>query len=95
MVPELDGLLTREEAVLRETEILRDANIALTEHLSLDRILETLLDYLTKLIPYDSANVMLRRRDSQFFLSPPCDVTRVFRTLKTLAQSHSTATRIT
>jgi hypothetical protein len=68
MVPELDGLLTREDAVLRETEILRDANIALTEHLSLDRILETLLDYLTKLIPYDSANVMLRRGDSQSFV---------------------------
>lgn len=33
MVPELDGLLTREEAVRRETEILRDANIALTEPL--------------------------------------------------------------
>ena len=47
MVPEMDGLLAREEAVLRETEILRDANIALTENLSLDRILETLLDYLT------------------------------------------------
>jgi len=68
MVPELDGLLTREEAVLRETEILRDANIALTEHLSLDRILDTLLDYLYKLIPYDSANVMLRRGESQLFV---------------------------
>ena len=69
MVPELDGLLAREEAVFRETEILRDANIALTENLSLDRILETLLDYLAKLIPYDSANVMLRQGDSQFVVS--------------------------
>ena len=69
MVPELDGLLAREEAVLRETEILRDANIALTENLSLDRILETLLDYLTKLIPYDSANVMLRQGESQFVVT--------------------------
>jgi len=69
MVPEMDGLLAREEAVLRETEILRDANIALTENLSLDRILETLLDYLTKLVPYDSANVMLRQGDSQFVVS--------------------------
>ena len=69
MIPKLDGLLSREEAVLRETEILRDANIALTEHLSLDRILETLLDYLTKLIPYDSANVMLRQGESQFVVS--------------------------
>jgi PAS domain S-box-containing protein len=69
MVPELDGLLAREEAVLRETEILRDANIALTENLSLERILETLLDYLTKLVPYDSANVMLRQGESQFVVS--------------------------
>ena len=69
MVPEMDGLLAREEAVLRETEILRDANIALTENLSLDRILETLLDYLTKLVPYDSANVMLRQGESQFVVS--------------------------
>jgi PAS domain S-box-containing protein len=69
MVPEMDGLLAREEAVLRETEILRDANIALTANLSLDRILETLLDYLTKLVPYDSANVMLRQGESQFVVS--------------------------
>lgn len=69
MVPELDGLLAREQAVLRETEILRDANIALTENLSLDSILEALLDYLTKLVPYDSANVMLRKGESQFVVS--------------------------
>src|SRR6185369_10418581 len=53
----------------RETEILRDANIALTQNLSLETILETLLDYLSKLIPYDSANVMLRSNDSQFIVS--------------------------
>ena len=69
MAPEPDALLWREQAVLRETEILRDANIALTEHLSLDRILETLLDYLNKLVPYDSANVMLRRGESEFVVS--------------------------
>lgn len=69
MVPESNGLLAHEQAVLRETEILRDANIALTENLSLDRVLETLLDYLTLLVPYDSANVMLRLDDSQFVVS--------------------------
>lgn len=69
MVPKLEGLLAREKAVLRETEILRDANIALTENLSLDRVLETLLDYLTKLVPYDSANVMLREGESQFVVT--------------------------
>ncbi|HEX6044093.1 MAG TPA: PAS domain S-box protein [Pyrinomonadaceae bacterium] len=69
MVLDLAGLLAREQAVRRETEILRDANIALTENLSLDRILETLLDYLTKLVPYDSANVMLRQGESMFVVS--------------------------
>src|SRR5688572_23555438 len=69
MVPEQNGLLARKRAVRRENEILRDANIALNENLSLDRVLEALLDYLTLLVPYDSANVMLRRGDSQFVVS--------------------------
>lgn len=69
MAPELAGLLAREQAVRHENEILRDANIALTENLSLNSILETLLDYLSKLVPYDSANVMLRKEDSQFVVS--------------------------
>lgn len=67
--PDLSELLAREQAIRRETEILRDANIALTQNLSLETILETLLDYLSKLIPYDSANVMLRSNDSQFIVS--------------------------
>jgi PAS domain S-box-containing protein len=65
-MPDLNGLLAREQAIRRETEILRDANIALTENLSLERVLETLLDYLSKLVPYDSANVMLR--DEHYFI---------------------------
>ena len=67
--PELAGLLAREQAIRRETEILRDANIALTQNLSLERVLETLLDFLARLIPYDSANVMLRNEESQFVVS--------------------------
>lgn len=43
------------------TETLRAANIALTQTLDLDTIFETLLDYLGRLIPYDSATVMLMR----------------------------------
>lgn len=69
MATELAGLLAREQAIRQETEILRDANIALTENLSLERVLETLLDYLSKLVPYDSANVMLRNEHSQFVVS--------------------------
>jgi PAS domain S-box-containing protein len=68
-VPELAELLAREQAIRRETEILRDANIALTENLSLERVLETLLDFLSKLVPYDSANVMLLAGESKFVVS--------------------------
>ena len=67
--PELAGLLAREHAIRQETEILRDANIALTQNLSLERVLETLLDYLAKLVPYDSANVMLCDTESRFVVS--------------------------
>ena len=67
--PALAELLAREHAILRETEILRDANIALTQNLSLETVLETLLDFLSKLVPYDSANVMLRAGESQFAVS--------------------------
>jgi PAS domain S-box-containing protein len=69
MTSNLAGLLAREQAIRQETEILRDANIALTENLSLERVLETLLDYLSKLVPYDSANVMLRTDQSHFVVS--------------------------
>jgi PAS domain S-box-containing protein len=65
----LERLLAREQSMRHETEILRDANIALTQNLSLDTILETFLDYLNKLVPYDSANVMLRDGDSKFTVS--------------------------
>src|SRR5690349_6442754 len=69
MTSNLAGLLAREQAIRQETDILRDANIALTEDLSLERVLETLLDYLRKIVPYDSANVMLRKDESHFVIS--------------------------
>ena len=64
-----NGLSPREQAIRHETEILRDANIVLTADLSLERVVETLLDFLSQLVPYDSANVMLRNGDSQFVVS--------------------------
>lgn len=69
MSTNLARLLSREQAIWQEAELLRDANIALTEDLSLERVLETLLDYLSKLVPYDSANVMLRSGRSQFVIT--------------------------
>lgn len=69
MPSDLSGLRAQELALQQEAELLRDANIALTENLSLERVLETLLDYLSQLVPYDSANVMLRNEQSQFVIT--------------------------
>lgn len=66
---ESKGLSAREQAIRHETEILRDANMVLTADLSLERVVETLLDFLGQLVPYDSANVMLLNDDSQFVVT--------------------------
>jgi PAS domain S-box-containing protein len=55
-----------EPDVRLEAEVIRNANLALTQDLSLERILDTLLDYLRKLVPFDSANVFLAEGESHF-----------------------------
>ncbi len=51
---------TREAEQARAVaETLRAANIALTQSLDLDPILETMLDYLSQVVPYDSVTIML------------------------------------
>ena len=62
------GVPSPQDAMRYETEVLRDANIALTENLSIESVCEALLDYLGKLVSYDSANVMLRTDDSKFVI---------------------------
>ncbi|MBX0329569.1 response regulator, partial [Oscillochloris sp. ZM17-4] len=47
-------------------ETLHQAGVALTQSLDLNQVLESLLDYLKKLVPYDSANVMLLREGWHF-----------------------------
>jgi PAS domain S-box-containing protein len=47
------------------TEMLTAANLALTQTLDLDVVLEKLLDYLGQLVPYDSASIMLLEDDSR------------------------------
>jgi PAS domain S-box-containing protein len=46
-------------------EVLRAANLALTESLELEVVLERLLDCLGRLVPFDSANVMLLEDDAR------------------------------
>jgi signal transduction histidine kinase/PAS domain-containing protein len=52
--------LFQDEQLARQTaEVLRSASLALTQSLDLDIVLSTLLEYLNRLIPFDSASVSL------------------------------------
>lgn len=62
-------LFAAEQHARNMAEILQSANIALTQTLDLDVVLDTLMEYLGRLIPYDSANVMLRQGQDKVVLS--------------------------
>lgn len=57
-----------EQKARRVAETLQAANQALTQSLDLDTVLETLLTYVGQLVPYDSANVMLVKADTQIVI---------------------------
>ncbi|HIP72490.1 MAG TPA: GAF domain-containing protein, partial [Anaerolineae bacterium] len=58
-------LFTAERQHRKQAETLRAAATALAQTLHLDAVLETLLDHLRQLVPYDSASVMLRESETQ------------------------------
>lgn len=62
-------LFADEQRARHLAETLRAANMALTQTLDLDAVLETLLEYISRLIPYDSANVMLREAEEYVVIS--------------------------
>ena len=49
-------------------EIMQAASVALTKTFDLDTVLETLLDYLGQLIPYDSASIFLLEGDTHLVI---------------------------
>ncbi len=58
-------LLVAEREQRQLAEALRQAGLALSETLDLNTVLERLLDELQRVIPYDSANVMMVEHDAQ------------------------------
>lgn len=58
-------LIEVERQAHQTAELLRAAGLALTQTLNLDTILQTLLDYLNQLIPYDSAVILLKTPKGQ------------------------------
>ncbi len=57
-------LRAAEQRARQVAETWQAASLALTKALDLDTILETLLDYLGQLVPYDSATIFLLERDT-------------------------------
>lgn len=55
------------ESARAEAEALRNASLALTQNLSMDDVLDTLLSSLLKLIPCESARVLLWEAETLFF----------------------------
>ncbi len=62
-------LFAAEQRARLVSETLREANAALTKTLDLEVVLETLLAYISRLVPYDSANVMLREGNDRVVIS--------------------------
>jgi PAS domain S-box-containing protein len=60
--------LAAAQAAHTETEAPRKATLALTQNLSMSMVLDTLLDYLRDLVPYDSAAVILSEDNVNFYV---------------------------
>jgi len=66
---EVGKSLTMAEAAWAEANALRKATLALTEDLHMDSILDTLLQSLLELVPYESAQILLLESDSRLFVA--------------------------
>jgi PAS domain S-box-containing protein len=61
--------LAEAEAARAEAEALRKATLTLTQNLKMDALLDTLLQTLHKIVPYDSASVLLTDTDRSFLVA--------------------------
>jgi PAS domain S-box-containing protein len=61
-------LYIEEQRARQVAETLRAANLALTQTLDLDTVLETFLEHLGQIVPYDSANIMLLEANSRLIV---------------------------
>ncbi len=55
----LAAVTRQQERARSQAELIREANLALARNLNLQSVLEALLEHVEKLVPYDTANVML------------------------------------
>jgi PAS domain S-box-containing protein len=57
------------ESAWSEADAMRKATLALTQDLRMDNVLDTLLQSLLKLVPYESAQILLLESDTRLFLA--------------------------
>jgi len=57
------------QAAWGEADALRKATLALTEDLQMDSVLDTLLQSLLELVPYESAQILFVESDSRLFVA--------------------------
>ena len=75
------GNLDRAESAGAEADAFRKTTLALTQNLSMDYVLDTLLQSLLKLVPCESARILLVEADTRLFLArevQECETTRRF-----------------
>jgi len=66
---EVSRNLSLAESAWAESDAMRKATLALTQDLRMDCVLDTLLQCLRDLVPYESANILLVEADSRLFLA--------------------------
>ena len=57
------------ESAWSEADAMRKATLALTQDLRMDNVLDTLLQSLRELVPYESAQILLHESDSRIFVA--------------------------
>jgi PAS domain S-box-containing protein len=57
------------ESAWSEADAMRKATLALTQDLRMDNVLDTLLQSLLELVPYESAQILLQESDARLFLA--------------------------
>ena len=73
------------ESASAEAEALRKATLALTQNLRMDAVLDTLLQTLSHIVPYDAASVILTEENERLFVAreaPPASANRPVVTLE-------------
>lgn len=81
----LQHSIASERATHAVAEVIQAANLALTRSLDLDVVLEVLLDFLGKIIPFDSANIMLLEDEYQLIVR----ATRGYKSKTDTVQTHA------